>query len=171
MNSSFVVQLPEHVDAARPALLLVIYKHVALVLAKLVDVPGQFDIHLAIIDYLLAQSRISRPPPIHAGGAASALSATERGFGQSFEPDTEAQFLDQIRKHVGALAIEWVHRTVGAEDLEIEVLAIEGNNGVKLVCFPEQRRQVPLVPGAEAVLFIPRYDYRNLELIDGRPST
>src|SRR6266498_2148449 len=86
-------RLPEHVDAARPPLLLVLYKHVALILAKLVNVPGQFDIHLAIIDYLLAQSRISRPPPVHADSAASALSATERRFGQSFEPDTEAQYL------------------------------------------------------------------------------
>ena len=151
-------------------MLLVLYKHVALLPAKLVDVPRQFDIHFAIVDYLLAQSRISRPPPVHAGCAAPALSATERGFGQGLEPHTEAQYLAQIRKHVGALPIEWVHGTIGAEDLEIEVLAIEGDNGVELVRLPKQLRQVPLVPGAEAVLFIPRYHHRNLELIDGRPS-
>src|ERR1700722_3658520 len=76
----------------------------------------------------------------------------------------------QFFQHVERNPAEAIHRTIRAQDLEIESVAVESDNACEILQLPEKLFRVRLEPASEAALPVPGDCDGDTEMSNVRPA-
>lgn len=116
------------------------------------DVTENSDILLAILGDPIF---LPGAPPFDGLQAIAALRSAESVLGELVEFHAVAELLVEFLVNIKGAIVKPVNGSIGAENLEIEAVAVEGDDVSELLEFGDQIFHICLEPTPEAVLLVP----------------